>query len=610
MAEALVVLGVAAASAQFLQLGVEALRICKEIRDNGATDGNTQLERYIKESKDIQKILPSTPSSTAGGRRINEVGIKCSGTGNELLAVLQHVKGAASGKASVFRVSMRAMRSRKTIEKLANALKDYQRLLDLALSADMRVKVQQLPDNAVNRHADTTDRLAQMATSATAQNVQTRSDIGSLHTDIRAGIKQTVDAAASKHAETIDRLLEMATSSAAQHGQTRSQVTIAHGETIDQLSQLQLRVTGEHDRLQHDMDEATTAVRGDLASANEIRQRESFLKSLHFEDMERREASIKSALARTYDWIFDKSYDQQRTSGQALSRVTLRQWLHSNQSTYWVSGKAGSGKSTLMAFINGDRRLDEALESWAGNQAYIKVGSFFWRAGSWLQTHITGLLRSILHQLCRARSRVVDKLASFYGNPPVWTEGNLLGAIRRALRLLHNVRVFMVIDGLDELEGDYDQLLEVMGVLASGTMRKMCIASRPETILAHRLSSLPGLRLEDLNLEDIHRVATIAPVTTDKTPESLVDFVAQCAQAKKHVLARSETCSTESRELHLGRQAADFHEHVQDTADGALDRLRDVLIRYHDGKLANEAYATRTLPGEDWLSLEKVYAFK
>ncbi|OQO14234.1 hypothetical protein B0A48_01110 [Cryoendolithus antarcticus] len=338
MAEALAVLGAAAASAQFLQYGVEALKLCKEIRDSGATDANRQLERYIEDLREIRKALQGVSANTASSRRIKDLGIRCDNAGDELLAVLQQVRGASVGRSSTFHELMRAMKGKRTIEKLTHRLQDYQTLLDQAMSADLRLKVHQIVDDAVARHTESTNLLSQMSASA-----------------------------------------------AAQHDQLRTVIDQARTQTMKELSQLAIATVAGHDKIFT----GTSAIRGDIASADAMHRRDRFLMSLGFEGMTSRAESITPAWSSTYEWIFDESYENRRgdvlhrmLTSESPARVTITQWLHSDESTYWISGKAGSGKSTLMGFVNDDLRFDAALRAWAGIEAYIRVTFFFWRAGS------------------------------------------------------------------------------------------------------------------------------------------------------------------------------------------------------------------------------------
>lgn len=44
--------------------------------------------------------------------------------------------------------------------------------------------------------------------------------------------------------------------------------------------------------------------------------------------------------------------------------------------TYWINGKAGSGKSTLMKFILEHDKLYESLRKWAGSSTLLILNFF------------------------------------------------------------------------------------------------------------------------------------------------------------------------------------------------------------------------------------------
>ena len=71
------------------------------------------------------------------------------------------------------------------------------------------------------------------------------------------------------------------------------------------------------------------------------------LATLRFPTMEDRHTSIRAAHAQTYSWIFEES------SAELNLRAPTRfvQWLKSDENLYWISGKPGSGKSTLMKYL-------------------------------------------------------------------------------------------------------------------------------------------------------------------------------------------------------------------------------------------------------------------
>lgn len=89
-----------------------------------------------------------------------------------------------------------------------------------------------------------------------------------------------------------------------------------------------------------------------------------FLESLWYPEMRRRRETINEAHARTFRWVFEPD-----TSSTAVPRWdNFVQWLESGQGTYWISGKAGAGKSTLMNYVHQDDRTLGSLEVWSGRR--------------------------------------------------------------------------------------------------------------------------------------------------------------------------------------------------------------------------------------------------
>lgn len=135
-------LGVAAAAVQFLDFSLQALHLCRQIRDDaqGATALNAQLGTFAKGIRDTSQTLQSQHvNTTACGRHLTQVARKCIATSEELLTVLGDVQRV--GKASFVndaRALFRVMKGRRTIEKLHNALKSHQLDLEVAVTLDLR----------------------------------------------------------------------------------------------------------------------------------------------------------------------------------------------------------------------------------------------------------------------------------------------------------------------------------------------------------------------------------------------------------------------------------------------------------------------------------------
>jgi hypothetical protein len=67
------------------------------------------------------------------------------------------------------------------------------------------------------------------------------------------------------------------------------------------------------------------------------------LGSLHFDQIRMRHSDVKHAHRNSYEWIL--SGDQRR------DMPSFPAWLRSGHGMFWITGKAGSGKSTLVKFL-------------------------------------------------------------------------------------------------------------------------------------------------------------------------------------------------------------------------------------------------------------------
>jgi hypothetical protein len=83
-------------------------------------------------------------------------------------------------------------------------------------------------------------------------------------------------------------------------------------------------------------------------SLNEDEQTNSaLLESLRFSNMTHRRAEIAEAHQKTFFWLLR---EEQPREDIARTRPwnSFVQWLRDGGDIYWINGKAGSGKSTLM----------------------------------------------------------------------------------------------------------------------------------------------------------------------------------------------------------------------------------------------------------------------
>ena len=181
----------------------------------------------------------------------------------------------------------------------------------------------------------------------------------------------------------------------------------------------------------------------------------------------------------------------------------IQHWLSSEHSVFWITGKPGSGKSTLMLMLGSDRRTQEhLLRGWADVRIPYILSFHFHGAGSTLQKSTEGLLRCLLFQLIQyAPIWMYSTIATKIGPYDDWTTEDLRSALKEALGALPPRSVVLFVDGLDEFDSSQDDLIELLALLlelqALGSV-KICVASRPSRVIQDCLGVSPHLILDDL----------------------------------------------------------------------------------------------------------------
>lgn len=111
------------------------------------------------------------------------------------------------------------------------------------------------------------------------------------------------------------------------------------------------------------------------ASMDTTEVEERILDSLHYPRMEERKLQVHDAQTGTLQWILDPASNPPTRSDSLLN------WLSSSSETrriYWISGKPGSGKSTLMRFLDRTIKSSEHLFPWAMDTSVLRMQFFFW----------------------------------------------------------------------------------------------------------------------------------------------------------------------------------------------------------------------------------------
>ncbi|ORY14588.1 hypothetical protein BCR34DRAFT_479383 [Clohesyomyces aquaticus] len=235
---------------------------------------------------------------------------------------------------------------------------------------------------------------------------------------------------------------------------------------------------------------------------------------LRFAEFPDRLESIPKAHQDTFTWIFTPP----ETHAESASWESFTKWLRGNegQNLYWIAGKPGSGKSTLMKFLYQDGRTCDQLKSWSEPTPLVFSGCFFWNSGTVMQMSRLGLLRSLLYQSLQQMVKLDDGYkAAQELFPERWEEFEAFGGgrqsfawpeLRRAFEsLVSNTSkcFFFAIDGLDEYDGNPKELIDLILTVSKRENVKICTASRPWPVFEGAFEDRPGLLLEDLTRNDI-----------------------------------------------------------------------------------------------------------
>jgi hypothetical protein len=125
------------------------------------------------------------------------------------------------------------------------------------------------------------------------------------------------------------------------------------------------------------------------------------LGSLSFVSLMDRRESVEVPYENTFEWIYEGLEDSRKPWNSFVD------WLRQGSGIYWINGKAGSGKSTLMRYIYENDRTKQELKAWAGAMPSITCGFFFWKSGDEYQRSQSGLLRSLLFEILQRDRKLI-----------------------------------------------------------------------------------------------------------------------------------------------------------------------------------------------------------
>lgn len=253
-----------------------------------------------------------------------------------------------------------------------------------------------------------------------------------------------------------------------------------HTELSRQLAELSNKLT----RSQNDMKNASEERLSNIfhgmtrAAINTTRhcllrtRVERILQSLTFDNISDRESGIPISYQDTFRWSLSET------------STTLPSWLRSGTGIYWIEGKAGCGKSTLMKFLQQDQQATALLKEWANGLRLRIVRHYFWAPGTTMQKSLLGLFRTLLFQILVNDPELLEQICPLrmenHGHMQPWTLDELAECFETLSKIqtLPSKLCFFV-DGLDEFEGDPEGLIAIIQAISKSNSIKLCVASRP-----------------------------------------------------------------------------------------------------------------------------------
>lgn len=217
------------------------------------------------------------------------------------------------------------------------------------------------------------------------------------------------------------------------------------------------------------------------------------LQTLFFDGLGEHQNAIEQPHPDTFQWV----------EGNAK----LRDWMEGRSKVIWISGKLGSGKSTLTKYLfnsmKGENQRRDALASF-----------FFHDRGRRLENSVNGFLRTLLYQLLRQNpslfSHILPEFRAMRAKDSKleWSTPFLKDTLLSIIRESEVGSIWLMIDAINECEdclGPGSSLLDwVMFDLAgSSSSPHILITSRPDPTIGRRMAPHPTIQLQDHNAQDM-----------------------------------------------------------------------------------------------------------
>lgn len=396
MLDPITAVGLAGNVVQFIDFTASVLKESYKLAQSGSVEpaSNEALSRLTQSQRDVCERINATTLAVLPSD-LEECAVKsavdaCEDTSAQLIALLKRLAANRKADGSVSRMSqfgavLKTKAKGSRLEGLQAQLERCQSNLTTSLLALMR-------RDQIRQCSEIREMFESMATNETEILLKHRDDLlraFETHiTSLKSGPVENTSPRdrAEGDLEPIHLALE------------------ARHDRHDRVEAELLHEVSRSNRLH----EEQTYAKQQLSDASRVAQ--SVLKSLRFPQIDQRREDIVEAACRTFSWTLSDS------------RSGLRSWLQSGTGIFWIKGKPGAGKSTLMKFLTSAAQTNTSLEDWANGNKLVIAEHYFWYPGTTMQKSHVGLYRSLLSSILAQDGK--DRLLMRAACPQRWKQAS------------------------------------------------------------------------------------------------------------------------------------------------------------------------------------------
>ncbi|RKL34118.1 hypothetical protein BFJ72_g9605 [Fusarium proliferatum] len=537
-------LGAASAVLQVISFATDVVVACKDAYD-GATTSHHDLQRYAGQmSEAVGRVHTrceqmNNANSKFASPKLQNIAKECKDAADKLEAEVQYLT-SMSAQGDIWKSihkSFRAWKHRKKLQGLEESLSKYQRVMRIELTShlcsqgdaiyfqqdasfgkldtDIQFLVNQLAqgmtdvkDLVKREHAATRCTITQEGARVEAAiNWHTDSQVLELRTTADAERKCEAFLRSLKATRMKQRYNEILDSTDASFSQVFA--------TYKEIEDLYYGVSREYYHSEYDgnTDDSDTSEDHDQSEDDSYSEHEDDPDDANGpEDHEDTSDDSEDADSEGYGsseaardlYMGDTKYIHH-------SWHSFNSWLISDDKLFYILGKPGSGKSTLVKFILNKEQTRDLIQEWSPDA--ILLSHFFWKIGSEEQNSIKGLWCSLLYKRLEDQHHLILSTLQHFRHLSLHSEYydwslNDLQDVWNYVANLDPRHMCVFIDGLDEIrnEDGFPQLAQTIQSISRIPNTKLCVSARPEPQIVRwlKMTEAHGILLEELTKFDMH----------------------------------------------------------------------------------------------------------